>query len=184
MKPVAPVRAMRGLLAAPTGFTAALRHPKRLRCSRQYIALGSAAIVRLAVPRSDGRRIAVRICSGAERSRQSFVITEVPMLAGVMLLWFLLTAASLLCVAVDIRSTPESPVLKWGFVLLTAYTGVFGAFLYVLGCREPLPGLHERYTAELAPDTGIDHALRRRRRPRHSRRRGDFERRRHCRLGR
>jgi Domain of unknown function (DUF4396) len=32
-------------------------------------------------------------------------------------------------------------------VLLTAYAGVFGAFLYVLGCREPLPGLHERYTA-------------------------------------
>jgi hypothetical protein len=69
------------------------------------------------------------------------------MLDGVMLLWFLLTALSLLFVAVDIRSTPESPVLKWGFVLLTAYTGVFGAFLYVLGCREPLPGLHERYVA-------------------------------------
>ncbi len=30
---------------------------------------------------------------------------------------------------------------------IRAYTGVFGAFLYVLGCREPLPGLHERYTA-------------------------------------
>ena len=69
------------------------------------------------------------------------------MLDGVMLLWFLLTAASLLFVAVDIRTTPESPVLKWGFVLLTAYTGVVGAFLYVLGCREPLPGLHERYVA-------------------------------------
>jgi hypothetical protein len=38
-------------------------------------------------------------------------------------------------------------VLKWGFVLLTAYTGVVGAFLYVLGCREPLPEAHERYTA-------------------------------------
>jgi hypothetical protein len=25
--------------------------------------------------------------------------------------------------------------------------GVVGAFLYVLGCREPLPGLHERYVA-------------------------------------
>ena len=37
--------------------------------------------------------------------------------------------------------------MKWGFVLLTAYTGVVGAFLYVLGCREPLPGLHERYVA-------------------------------------
>lgn len=69
------------------------------------------------------------------------------MLDGVILLWFLLTAASLLFVAVDIRATPESPVLKWGFVLLTAYTGVVGAFLYVLGCREPLPGLHERYVA-------------------------------------
>ncbi|HKD74424.1 MAG TPA: DUF4396 domain-containing protein [Ktedonobacterales bacterium] len=69
------------------------------------------------------------------------------MLDGVMLLWFVLAAASLLFVAVDIRATPESPVMKWGFVLVTAYTGVVGAFLYVLGCREPLPGLHERYTA-------------------------------------
>src|ERR1700731_1531690 len=66
-------------------------------------------------------------------------------LDGVMLLWFLLTAVSLLFVAIDIRTTPESVVMKWGFVLLTAYTGVVGAFLYVLGCREPLPGLHERY---------------------------------------
>jgi hypothetical protein len=69
------------------------------------------------------------------------------MLNGVMLLWFLLTAMAVLFVAIDTRSTPESPVLKWGFVLLTAYTGPFGAFLYVLGCREPLPGLHERYIA-------------------------------------
>ena len=69
------------------------------------------------------------------------------MLDGVMLLWFVLAAVSLLFVAVDIRTTPESPVMKWGFVLLTAYTGVIGAFLYVLGCREPLTGLHERYTA-------------------------------------
>src|SRR5499427_3745877 len=69
------------------------------------------------------------------------------MLDGVMLLWFVLAAASLLFVAIDIRATPESPVMKWGFVLVTAYTGVVGAFLYVLGCREPLPGLHERYVA-------------------------------------
>ncbi|MDQ6733197.1 MAG: DUF4396 domain-containing protein [Nitrospirota bacterium] len=67
------------------------------------------------------------------------------MFNGVMLVWFLFTALSLLFVVVDIRATPESPVLKWGFILLTAYTGPLGAFLYVLGCREPLPGLHERY---------------------------------------
>jgi hypothetical protein len=69
------------------------------------------------------------------------------MLDGVMLLWFLLTALSLLYVVFDIRATLESPVLKWGFILLTAYTGPLGAFLYGLGCREPLPGLHERYVA-------------------------------------
>lgn len=64
---------------------------------------------------------------------------------GVMLLWFILTALSLAFVAFDIRATPENPVMKWAFVLFTAYSGPFGAFLYVLGCREPLPGLHERY---------------------------------------
>jgi hypothetical protein len=69
------------------------------------------------------------------------------MLDGVMLLWFVLTAASVAFVAIDIRSTPASPVLKWGFVLITAYIGPLGAFLYVLGCREPLDGLHERYVA-------------------------------------
>lgn len=64
-----------------------------------------------------------------------------------MLLWFVLTAAAVIFVAIDIRRTPESGIMKWGFVLLTLYTGALGAFLYVLGCREPLPGLHERYVA-------------------------------------
>src|SRR5215469_732471 len=67
------------------------------------------------------------------------------MLSGVILLWFILAALSVVFVATDIRSTPESPVLKWAFVLIAAYTGPFGAFLYVLGCREPLPGLPARY---------------------------------------
>ena len=69
------------------------------------------------------------------------------MLDGVILLWFILSALAVVFVVIDIRTTPESPVLKWGFVLLTAYTGVVGAFLYVLGCREPLPGTHERFVA-------------------------------------
>ena len=42
------------------------------------------------------------------------------MLGRVMLLWFALAALSVLFVAIDIRSTPESTVLKWRFVLLTA----------------------------------------------------------------
>jgi hypothetical protein len=66
---------------------------------------------------------------------------------GVMLLWFALTALSFAFVAIDVRSTPENPVMKWGFILITLYSGPLGAFLYVLGCREPLTGLHERYVA-------------------------------------
>ena len=69
------------------------------------------------------------------------------MLAGAMLLWFILTAFSFAFVVFDIRRTPESVVLKWGFVILTAFTGPVGAFFYVLGCREPLPGTHEAYVA-------------------------------------
>ena len=69
------------------------------------------------------------------------------MLSGVMLLWFILAGLATLFVAIDIRKTPTSPVMKWAFVLISAYTGVIGAFLYVLGCREPLPGMHEQYVA-------------------------------------
>jgi hypothetical protein len=69
------------------------------------------------------------------------------MLSGIMFLWFILTVLSVAFVAIDIRSTPESRVLKWAFVLVTAYSGPLGAFLYVLGCREPLPGLHSQYVS-------------------------------------
>lgn len=64
-----------------------------------------------------------------------------------MIAWFVLTALSLGFVAFDIRSTPAHPVLKWAFVILTLFTGPFGAFFYVLGCREPLKGRHEEYVA-------------------------------------
>jgi hypothetical protein len=66
---------------------------------------------------------------------------------GVMLLWFALVALSVAFVAIDIRSMPLNPVMKWGFILLTLYSGPLGGFLYVLGCREPLPGLHEQYVS-------------------------------------
>jgi len=62
-----------------------------------------------------------------------------------MNVWFLLTVVSLVYVTIDIRHTPAHPVLKWAFVILTLFTGPFGAFFYVLGCREPLPGTHEDY---------------------------------------
>ena len=42
---------------------------------------------------------------------------------GVMLLWFILTALSVIFVAIDIRTTPEHPVMKWAFILFTRLFG-------------------------------------------------------------
>lgn len=36
-------------------------------------------------------------------------------------------------------------MLKWGFVIVTLYTGPVGLVLYLWSCREPLPGTHEEY---------------------------------------
>ena len=86
------------------------------------------------------------------------------MLDGVILLWFLLTAVALIFVAVDIRATPESPVLKWGFVLVTAYTRRGPRF----SLRAWLPRALARaartlYCRALAANAGVDDALRGRR---------------------
>ncbi|NKY51453.1 DUF4396 domain-containing protein [Nocardia vermiculata] len=64
-----------------------------------------------------------------------------------MLLWFIQVGIAVVFVAIDIRTTPEATVMKWGFVIITAFSGLFGALLYVLSCREPLPGTHELYVA-------------------------------------
>ncbi len=70
------------------------------------------------------------------------------MLEAIMMIWFTLTAASVLYVALDIQHTPENPVLKWGFILLTAYFGPIGLALYVFGCRKHDPAEHARFVAE------------------------------------
>ena len=66
---------------------------------------------------------------------------------GVMLVWFVLTGLSVAFVGVDIRSTPAHPVLKWAFMILALFAGPVAAFVYVIGCREPLRGTHEAYVA-------------------------------------
>jgi hypothetical protein len=38
-------------------------------------------------------------------------------------------------------------VINWAFVLFERLFGPVWRFLYVLGCREPLPGLHEQYVS-------------------------------------
>lgn len=66
---------------------------------------------------------------------------------GVVLMWFALTGLSVAFVSIDIRSTPAHPVLKWAFVILALFAGPIAAFIYVIGCREPLSRTHEAYVA-------------------------------------
>jgi Domain of unknown function (DUF4396) len=72
---------------------------------------------------------------------------EVGMLNGVLLLWFILTGLSLIFVIWDsITNTPVSWVQKLAWILVTAYTGPIGLFLYMLACRSPGARLHGVFT--------------------------------------
>ena len=65
-------------------------------------------------------------------------------------MWFALVLASAAYVAYDaFTKNPELTVMKWGWVLVTLYIGPIGAALYVLSCKEPYPGGHERFVAPL-----------------------------------
>ena len=45
-----------------------------------------------------------------------------------LLVWFVLAGASTLYVAIDqYRNNPEPVVMKWGFILVTLYTGPLGS---------------------------------------------------------
>ncbi len=46
----------------------------------------------------------------------------------ILWIWFALTAVSVLYVAWDLFTrTPEMKVMKWGWILVTLYTGIIGA---------------------------------------------------------
>ena len=69
------------------------------------------------------------------------------MLNGAMLVWFVLTGLSLLFVLWDsLTNGVTSWVQRIAWILVTAYTGVFGLFFYLVTCRRPFPGGHDRFT--------------------------------------
>ena len=70
------------------------------------------------------------------------------MLEGAMLVWFVLTGASLLIVLWDsLANGVTSWVQRAAWILVTFYTGPVGLVLYLLTCRRPFPGGHDRFTA-------------------------------------
>ena len=67
-----------------------------------------------------------------------------------LVVWFALTTLTVAYVAWDaLRRNPEMTVMKWGWVLVTLYTGPVGGLLYVLACQEPTPGQHENFIRPL-----------------------------------
>lgn len=67
-----------------------------------------------------------------------------------LLVWFVLTALATVYVAFDaFRRNPEMKVMRWGWVLVTLYTGPIGGTLYVLSCQEPRPNTHEQFVKPL-----------------------------------
>src|SRR6267143_6735351 len=69
---------------------------------------------------------------------------------AVVLVWIVLTLASTAYVAWDaFTNNPELTVMKWGWVLVTLYTGLLGAVLYVMSSKEPRPWTHERFITPL-----------------------------------
>ncbi len=64
--------------------------------------------------------------------------------------WFAMAGLSTGYVAWDqFRHNPEPVVMKWGFVLVTAYMGPIGLLLYVMADKEPRPGEHEAFIKPL-----------------------------------
>lgn len=72
----------------------------------------------------------------------------------VLIVWFVLTALSVVYVAWDaFHNNPELKVMRWGWILVTAYTGIIGAAFYVLACKPPKIKEHPAFVAPLWKQT-------------------------------
>ena len=67
-------------------------------------------------------------------------------LNGMLISWYALTAASLAFVIWDLfTNTPTLWVMKLAWILIILYTGPVGLVLYLLACRQPMPGTHDQF---------------------------------------
>ena len=65
---------------------------------------------------------------------------------GVLTLWYILTAGSLLFLLWDLfTNTPTTKLMKLAWILVILYTGPIGLLIYLLSCRQPLPGMHDAF---------------------------------------
>ncbi len=72
------------------------------------------------------------------------------MIDGVLLTWFAFTLLSVGFVSYDLyTNTPEMPVMKPAWIIVTIFACPIALFLYLIGCREPLTGTHEQFVAPM-----------------------------------
>ena len=70
-----------------------------------------------------------------------------------LIVWFSVTAISVVYVAYDLfTNTPEMKVMKWGWIMVTLYTGIAGLIIYILSCKAK-PDQHEKFIAPLWKQT-------------------------------
>ena len=70
------------------------------------------------------------------------------MVGGALILWYVLTGASLVFLIYDLETnTPSMGVMKLAWILIVLYTGPLGLFIYMLSCRQPMPGTHDEFIA-------------------------------------
>lgn len=68
------------------------------------------------------------------------------MINGMLIVWYVLTAGSLVFIIWDLfANTPTLGVMKAAWILIILYTGPVGLFIYLLSCRQPMPGTHDRF---------------------------------------
>lgn len=68
-------------------------------------------------------------------------------LDGAMVVWFALTGVSLLILSIDLATnSPVSWVQKLAWWLVVLYTGPVGLIAFLLACRRPFAGGHDRFT--------------------------------------
>ena len=65
---------------------------------------------------------------------------------GMLILWLILTAGSMLFLIYDLfTNTPTTKLMKLAWILVVLYTGPIGLLIYLLSCRQPLPGMHDAF---------------------------------------
>lgn len=63
-----------------------------------------------------------------------------------LILWFFLSLLSTAYVLWDqLVNTPSMRVMTLAWVLVVLYTGPLGLFVYLLSCRQPMPGTHDQF---------------------------------------